>query len=42
MACLQSKDSIPSFLSYLKTLNSGAAAENDPATIRSAEKRRTA
>ena len=41
-SCLQSKGSIPSFLNYLKTLNSGAAAENDPATIRSADKRCTA
>ena len=42
MACLQSKGSIPWFLNYSKTLNSGVAPEIDPATIRSADKRRTA
>ena len=41
-SCLQSKGSIPSFLYYPKTLNSGAAPEIHPATIRSADKRCTA
>ena len=39
VACLQSNGSIPSFLSYSKILNSGAASEIDPATIRPADKR---
>ena len=39
LACLQSKLSIPSFLNYRKTLNSGAAPEIPPATIRSADNR---
>ena len=30
LACLQSKLSIPSFLNYRKTLNSGAAPEIPP------------
>ena len=39
LACLPRKLSVPSFLSYSKTLNSGAATEIMPATIRSADKR---
>ena len=42
LACLPRKLSVPSFLSYSKTLNSGAATEIVPATIRSADKRCTA